>query len=420
MAAHFIILGAFALLATAGLVWMTSQNRKLRAANQRLCRDTQLFTALLERTTDSIYFKDVDSRFICCSRVLLTRFGLTDAATIVRKTDHDFFTAEHADSALFDEQEVMRTGVAVSKEEKETWPDGSETWASTTKMQLRDAAGSTIGTFGISRNITARKKAEQALQAAKEAAEAANRAKSEFLANMSHEIRTPLNGVIGMTELALDTELTAEQRELLSAAHESAEILLTLLSDILDLSKMESGNLELENVEFNLREMIASCVQIFSLRARQKQLAFVDEFSNQCPQFIEGDPTRIRQILFNFLGNAIKFTKRGKVTLQVSPVELEKGRFLQFSVSDTGIGIPREKHDMIFGAFTQADTSTTRQYGGTGLGLAISKRLAELMHGTIHLQSAVGMGTTFYLSIPLVVPGKVSLPKMIARSASSV
>jgi hypothetical protein len=254
---------------------------------------------------------------------------------------------------------------------------------------------------------------------AKEAAEFANRSKSEFLANMSHEIRTPLNGVIGMTELALDTALTAEQRELLSASYDSAQILLTLLCDVLDLSKMESGKLDLEIVEFDLREMVASCVQIFALRAKQKNLTFKAEFSSQCPQHVEGDPTRIRQILFNLLGNAIKFTKHGSVTLQISAITSETNPLLQFSVSDTGIGIPQDKHKIIFDSFTQADTSTTRQFGGTGLGLTISKRLTELMQGTIRLESTLNVGTTFHFSMPLVMSRKMN-PLGLAKTAHSV
>ncbi len=422
MPAGLILIGALAVLATLALLLIRtlSENKKLKEAHLSLQRDSYFFTTLLETTTDNIYFKDVDSRFIRCSRVLANMFGMDDPAAIIGKSDRDFFTEEHAFPALRDEQEVMRTGVAMIKEERETWSDGSETWVSTAKMPLRDPEGSTIGTFGISRNITARKKAELALQAAKDAAESANRTKSEFLANMSHEIRTPLSGVIGMTELALDTALTAEQRELLSAAHDSAQILLRLLCDILDLSKMESGKLDLENVEFNLRETVASCAQIFTLRAKQQQLAFVAEVSAQCPQYIEGDPTRIRQILFNLLGNAIKFTKQGSVTLRVAVTEQEIDPLLQFSVSDTGIGIPQHKHEMIFDAFSQADASTTRQYGGTGLGLAISLRLAELMQGTIQLESTVGVGSTFYFALPLCLPKNMSSAGSLSKTANSV
>lgn len=422
MLADFTLAGSIAVSST--LAWVLTKlvldNRKLRKSNLALERDNHFFTTLLENTTDNIYFKDHDSRFIRCSRVLANMFGVDDPAAIAGKSDRDFFTEEHALPALKDEQEVMRTGATMMKEERETWSDGSVTWVSTSKMPLRDPNGRVVGTFGISRNISKQKTAELALQAAKEAAELANRAKSEFLANVSHEIRTPLNGVIGMTELALDTSLTDEQRELLNAAHDSAQVLLELLCDILDLSKMESGKLELENVAFDLYELVASCTQIFTLRAKQKQLVFVSEVAPQCPRNIEGDPTRIRQVLFNLLGNAIKFTKQGSVTLRVASTESAAGHRLQFSVSDTGIGIPREKQAMIFDAFSQADASTTRQFGGTGLGLAISRRLADLMQGMIQLESTVGIGTTFFFCLPLRETNKASATNSLTKTANSV
>ena len=402
------------------LVKQVFEKRKLQKANLSLERDNYFFSTLLENTPDSIYFKDSDSRFLRCSRVLANMFGLDEPAAIAGKSDRDFFTEEHAVPALKDEQELMRTGVTMMKEERETWSDGTVTWVSTAKLPLRAPDGRIMGTFGISRNITKRKNAELALQAAKEAAESANRAKSEFLANISHEIRTPLNGVIGMTELALDTALTEEQRELLTAAHDSAQVLLELLCDILDLSKMESGKLELENVNFDLYELVASCAQIFNLRAKQKHLAFVYDVAPKCPRNIEGDPTRIRQVLFNLLGNAIKFTQQGSVTLRVTSTDSEAGGRLQFSVSDTGIGIPREKQAMIFDAFSQADASTTRQYGGTGLGLAISRRLAELMQGMIQLESTVGVGTTFFFCLPLREAKDVTTSSLLANAANSV
>ena len=229
-----------------------------------------------------------------------------------------------------------------------------------------------------------------------ERAEAAARAKSEFLAIMSHEIRTPLNGVIGMLELASDTELTREQKELLQLAKDSAGGLLTLLNDILDFSKIEAGKLEFEAVEFDLNEVIASACRMMAIRAHQKQLELLYSVPASVPNRLIGDPTRLKQILVNLLGNAVKFTERGEVVLRVERADQLGGVVeLQLSVSDTGIGIPEDKQQSIFDAFTQADTSVTRRFGGTGLGLTISSRIAALMGGRMWVTSEVGKGSTF-------------------------
>jgi len=363
--------------------------------------DSYLLAALLDHLPDSIYFKDRQSRFLRINRALAERFGIDDPRQAIGKTDADFFSAEHARQALADEQELMRSGCPVMyKEERETWPDGRVTWVATTKLPLRDQQGNIVGTFGISRDITRRLQVEQELRDAKAAAETANHAKSEFLANMSHEIRTPMNAVLGMTELLLGTELSAQQREYLNIVLESGESLLLIINDILDFSKVEAGKLELERTVFNLRESLGDTVKTLAMRAHDKGLELACDIDHDIPDFLVGDPMRLRQVVVNLVGNAVKFTEQGEVLVRVEPCEgpdsaASQEVMLRFIISDTGIGIPQEKLRAIFAAFEQADSSVTRKYGGTGLGLAIASKLVELMGGQMTVESRVGHGSRF-------------------------
>jgi PAS domain S-box-containing protein len=284
--------------------------------------------------------------------------------------------------------------------------DGPHYWVESATEAIKDERGRIVRVVGVTRNIDDEKRAELALAKARDDAEAANRAKSLFLATMSHEIRTPLNGVLGMAQAMAMDELTPMQRERLGVVHASGEALLAILNDVLDLAKIEAGKLEIEDIEFDLEEVARGAHQAFTAQANAKGLSFALDIGN-AQGLYRGDPTRLRQILYNLVSNALKFTDRGEIRVTA----LWEDEQLVLAVADTGVGIPADRLEALFGRFDQADASTTRRFGGTGLGLAICRELAQMMGGSIGVESTLGFGSTFTVVLPLerVGDGKSSL-----------
>ena len=394
-------------------------------AERRVESERDLMRTIIDNIPSFIYVKDRSGRFRVANTAAAKLMGVDHPAELTGKTDYDFLPPEIACDIVADDQTVMRGGVGLMDREEFRTVDGEQRCYSVNRVPIRsrqlesDGQHEITGVVGIGHNITARRRnaaamarardemqsARDDMESARDDADAANRAKSEFLANMSHEIRTPMNAIVGMTDLLLETDVDEVQRSFLTMVSQSADALLAVLGDILDFSKIEAGRLDLDRHRFDLRRSIGDTIKTLGVRAHDAGLELVLRIDPALPRHVEGDAGRLRQVLINLVGNAIKFTADGEIVVDVRPAAADDTPpdeiGVEIAVRDTGIGIESDKLDEIFQEFRQADSSTTRRYGGTGLGLAISSRLVSLMGGRITVDSEPGVGSEFKFGIRL-------------------
>ena len=402
--------------AVCGTVDLVADITERKQAEEALRSSEERIHLLLDSTAEAIYGINVQGECTFVNQACVRMLGYGEPAELLGRNMHEVAHYSWTDGSAHSPEDCLifrsfRKGEGTHDNDDVLWrADGTsfpvEYWSY--PVRQKDEVVGAVVTF---LDITERKRAEDALRSAKEQAEGANRAKSEFLANMSHEIRTPMNGILGMTQLTLETQLNTEQREYLGMVKSSADSLLKLLNDILDFSKIEADRLDLDVSPFALRESMGEALKALGQLAHRKGLELAWRVEPAVPEWLVGDSGRLRQILVNLVVNAIKFTQRGEVVVSVSvESHTTDGVELHFSVRDTGIGIPAEKQELIFAAFAQADTSTTRKYGGTGLGLAISQRLVKMMNGDISVESEPGKGSIFHFTVRLQAPDAHFVP----------
>ena len=390
---------------------LTTENEHLRENNHGL----RLF---LEKNPSAIYVQ-IGGRIDFVNAKAMEVFGAADPDQLIGSPSRNLYHPDSWEALQVRRANTKAVGTSMPMEEfRHLRLNGSEFYG--------ESGGTPIIWDGqaavlvVVRDITERRLVARNLQHAKEAAEAANRAKSEFLATMSHEIRTPMNGVLGMAHLLLDSELNDEQLEFVDIIRQSGESLLAVISDILDFTKVEAGELDLKLVAFRPVEIIELVVNLLASQADQKGLSLSTDIGPEIPHIVKGDPVRLQQILINLVGNAIKFTDRGSVMISAMVEELDKHDVrLRFSINDTGLGISSSAQGQIFGRFTQVDSSLARQFGGTGLGLAIAKQLCELMGGEIGVESELGEGSTFWFTVALAISNEVSTETASVTSIAS-
>src|SRR5476651_2717554 len=376
--------------------------------DQRL-RDQQFYTrSLIESNTDAIMTTDPAGIITDVNKQMEALTGCTRDELIGAPFKGYFTDPERAEAGI---KLVLSEKKVTDYELTARARDGTKTVVSYNATTFYDRNRTLQGVFAAARDVTERKRVEAELQQARAVAESASQTKSDFLASMSHEIRTPMNAIMGIADLLAKTPLSPEQDKYVQIFRRAGDNLLNLINDILDLSKVEASQLELERTGFSLNDLLEKVVEMVAVRAQEKGLALVCEIAPNVPTDLVGDPTRLRQVLLNLLGNAIKFTESGEVSLRVTQGgDSSVPTALRFTVSDTGIGIPDEKLGQVFERFTQADSSTTRRFGGSGLGLTISKRLVELMGGRIWVESEVGEGSVFAFAVPLEIWAAANRP----------
>jgi PAS domain S-box-containing protein len=393
-----------ALVAIVSLIgWWQAVLRATRriAAQRTLAESGAQLQSVLDNMPAAIVLKDRQHRYLMLNRQYETWFGVTAAQQLGRRLGDVGTDPQFAAEVERVEDEVLASGEVRVFESRQPNSPTAPKWELVTKFPVSRVDGAIGGVGTVIVDISERHASEQALQEARTAADEANRAKSTFLASMSHEIRTPMNGIIGFADLVLDGPLTPEQRHQMTLLKDAGKSLIAIINDILDVTRLEVGKIELERIPLGLEVLVDGALSIVRAEATRKGLGLVIKMEEDVPRWIVGDPTRLRQIFLNLLSNAIKFTARGSITLAVSRAPVGSTAQLRFNVTDTGSGIPEEGQTRLFQNFTQADRSITRRFGGTGLGLAICKQLAEAMGGAIGVVSEVGKGSTFWFTIAL-------------------